>query len=298
MSLGQIVGRRARKQDDKSKKGGQKKQGKKRSLNAKNADKYLLYQKSVQSVDVDVDFLLDTYVAIRGKKPRHLREDFCGTAMLAAEWVSRGESMTAEGFDIDPEPLAWGKKNNIEPLGEAASRVVLHQKDIREEGLKAPDIRTAPNFSYQCLQTRKEMLQYFTLARESLAEDGLFVLDLFGGPDAMMEMEEKTKLKLDGMKFTYVWDQAEYHPASGEYRGAIHFRFPDGSALENAFTYEWRFWFITELKDILYEAGFSYVGTYFEGEDDEDSDEGNGVFEEDDRGDNCMAWIAYLVARR
>jgi len=274
-----------------------KKEGRKRDrrMNAKNADKYELYQRAVNSPEADIEFLLKVYRQLRGRDPKHLREDFCGTAALAAEWLKQGDDFTAEGFDLDPEPLAWGKQHNFAPLGEVAERMTFHQKDVRSPADKRPDICTAPNFSYWLFHERKDLADYFRSAHADLADDGLFVIDLYGGPEAMVEMEELREL---GGGITYVWDQKEYWPASGEYECAIHFRFRDGSELTDAFRYTWRFWHLTELRDLLYEVGFKNVGAYFEGTDEEDGESGDGNFELDERGENCEAWIGYLVASK
>ena len=58
-----------------------------RRLSAGTANRFDLYQRSVNSPETDVDFLIEAYETIRGRKPLHLREDFCGTANLAAEFL-------------------------------------------------------------------------------------------------------------------------------------------------------------------------------------------------------------------
>ena len=108
--------------------------------------------------------------------------------------------------------------------------------------------------------------------RENLADDGIFVMDLYGGPEATVEQEELRSL---GGGIEYVWDQREYLPGTGQFLTAIHFRFRDGSELTNAFEYDWRFWHLGEIRDVLYDAGFSDVTTWFEGTDPEDEDEGD-----------------------
>lgn len=263
---------------------------------AATADRYELYQLAVQSADLDVEFLRDTYRAIRGKHARHMREDFCGTALLCAEWVKLDARNTAEGYDLDPEPLEWGREKNLAPLGPAAERIQLFQADCRSRAKRPVDVRVVQNFSYWILQDRKELLDYFKRARASLAEDGIFVLDSYGGTEATIEVLEERKVEGG---FTYVWDQNVYYPATGEFRCNIHFKFRDGTRMDNAFQYVWRLWGMPETKDLLYEAGFSQVDVYFEGSDEDDPEgEGNGVFEKDPLGENCEAWIAYIVARR
>ena len=260
---------------------------------AATADRYDLYQRAVQSADVDIPFLANLFKRTRGRKALHFREDFCGTGLLSAAWVQQGPAHTAEGFDIDPEPVVWGLAHNFEGLGETAQRYSVHFKDVREPGHRRYDLRVAQNFSYCVLKTRRELLSYFRAARESLVDDGMFVIDLHGGSEATEVMEETKRCG----GFTYVWEQASYWPGTGDYRCHIHFRFPDGTQMQRAFTYDWRFWNLTELRDVLLDAGFSRVDSYFEGTD-EDGESGNGVFRVGTRGENCASWIAYLAALR
>jgi len=257
---------------------------------AATADKYDLYQKAVQSADTDVAWLTRVFRNTRGRRALHFREDFCGTGLLSAHWIRQGSEHTAEGFDLDPDPVAWGLAHNFEPLGEAARRYTVHLKDVRAPGHRKADLRVAQNFSYCVFKTRGEMLGYLRAAREGLVDDGLFVLDLHGGSEATEEMEETRRCG----GFTYVWDQVSFFPGTGEYRCHIHFRFPDGSELKRAFSYDWRMWYLTELKDLLLDAGFARVDSYFEGTDEKGTG-GDGVFRKGLRGENCLSWIAYLV---
>jgi hypothetical protein len=263
---------------------------------ARTADKYELYQLSVQSAENDVEFLSKVYRKFTGKTARHFREDFCGTALLSTEWVKQGPVFTAEAFDLDPEPLAWGWARNVLPLGDDAERLVLHEKDVRAKGKKAADVRVAQNFSYCIFKERATLLDYFKRVRSELAPGGLFAIDIYGGYEATEEMEEERKIEGG---FTYVWDQAEYMPGTGTYTCYIHFRFRDGTEMKRAFTYEWRYWNLPELKDLLREAGFSDVQSWFEQSDDDDDGEGNGEYKRDETGRtcrNCAGWIAYVLA--
>lgn len=269
------------------------KSSKKRRFTAATADKYELYQLAVQSPEEDASFLRRTFQRLRKRKPRLLREDFCGTGALSAAWVRQGPEYRAIGYDLDPEPLAWGREHNLEPLGKALERIRLLQDDARAPG-DPVDVRVAQNFSYWVFTERKELLEYFRVARAGLVDDGIFVIDLYGGSESTEEMEEERKIE-EG--FTYVWDQHAYWPGTGEFVCHIHFRFRDGTRMKKAFTYHWRFWGLTELRDILYDAGFSQVDPYFEGTD-ENGEDGNGIFEKDARGENCASWLAYLVAQR
>jgi len=264
----------------------------KRVFTAKGADKYELYQLSVQSPDEDVKFLTRVYKTFRKKEAQHFREDFCGTGLLMSHWIKRGERFTAEGFDIDPEPVAWGKKKSFEPLGADAERAVFHLKDVREPSKKRPDVRSAQNFSYFVFKERSVLLDYCRKACQDLAPDGVFVMDIYGGPEAMEEMIEEREIE-EG--FTYVWDQDQYWPATGDYRAYIHFEFEDGTKLKKAFRYDWRLWTLPEVRDVLLDAGFSSVVQYWEGTD-EDGESGNGIYRRSAKGENCLAWVTYLVA--
>ena len=262
---------------------------------AKTADKYVLYQRSVQSAEQDVDFLYQTYRDLRNKSPKHFREDFCGTCLMSSHWVRLGKEFSTESYDIDPEPLAWGRENNIKHLGNAAQRLRQFQEDARNPSRQKPDVRCAQNFSYWVFKTRTEMLEYFRQVQTDLAEDGIFVIDLHGGPESHQELEEETEM--DDQSFTYVWDQDSINPITGEATLRIHFRFPDGSEMRDAFIYDWRLWGLPELNDILNEAGFSKVDCYWEGTDD-DGESGNGEFTVSTKGEACLSFVAYLVAQK
>lgn len=262
---------------------------------AKTADKYVLYQQAVQSAEQDVEFLFQTYSALRKTNAKHLREDFCGTCLLSSYWARMGEEFTTESYDIDPEPLAWGLQNNLLPLGDVAERVNQYLEDARTPSRRAPDVRCAQNFSYWIFRTRSEMLAYFTEVYEDLAKDGVFVIDLHGGPESHQELEEETEM--EDKSFTYVWDQDSINPISGEARLHIHFRFPDGTEMTDAFTYDWRLWGLPELTEIMSDAGFKSVDCYWEGTD-EDGESGNGEFTVSTEGEACLSYVAYLVGQK
>lgn len=277
-----------------TKKAKAKKRAKKVALTAATADAMDLYQRAVQSPETDAAFLARVFKQLRGRQARHMREDFCGTGYLMAAWLARHRDNTAEGFDIDPDPVAWGLAHNFEGLEGAAERASIHLKDVREPSHTRPDVRTAPNFSWMIFTERAVMLDYFRSVHADLVEDGLFVLDIYGGPEAFEEMEEVRKVEGG---FTYVWDQKAYDPATGAYHCRIHFRFKDGSELRNVFDYKWRLWTLPEVVDLLREAGFSQVDSWWEGTD-TDGVSGNGIFKRSAKGENCPAWVTYIVAQR
>ena len=232
---------------------------------AETADKFALYEQAVQDPVHDVQFLREAYQRVRGRIPHRLREDFCGSAAVCAQWVQEGEENSAEGFDLDEPTLEWGRQRHLVPLGEAARRVLLHCKDVREKGLHRADVTCAHNFSYQIFFTRKEMIEYIESVYRNLADDGVFVMDMYGGWEATEDLEEER----------YIDDS-------------------DRSELHNAFTYQWRHWGMPEMREILAEAGFERIDAWFE-ELDDDGD-GTGVFSPTETGINCESWLGYLVA--
>ena len=260
---------------------------------ADQADIHELYELSVQNVEHEIEFLQKTFQEIRGRKAYRLREDFCGTASAACQWVRQGEEFQAIGVDIDSDVLEWGRNNRLSRLPSAdQARVQLIESDVMEVETAPVDIAVAFNFSYFIFDTRDKLRSYFQRAHAALKDDGLFFVDMFGGSEAQEETREKTKHK----GFTYVWHQAKFHPVTHFMRCHIHFKFPDGSKLKKAFTYEWRLWTAPEIRELLLEAGFSSATVYWEGEDEDG--EGNGVFTPEDRGEADLAWIAYVVATK
>ena len=73
---------------------------------AERADRHILYQHSVQAPDFEVEFFEDRYKELRGKKPKSMREDFCGTALLSVEWCKAHPKRTALGVDLCQDTLA------------------------------------------------------------------------------------------------------------------------------------------------------------------------------------------------
>lgn len=261
-------------------------------LTAKTADRHWLYENSVQNPEAEVRFIDRVYRSEFGCKPKFLREDFCGTANLSARWVSRRAKNTALGVDNHRPTLDWGLANNIAPLGGKKDRVELVCADVRDVNSPRADVLAATNFSWWGFRTRPELAGYFRNCRESLQDRGMLMLDIYGGPEAqVLQFEER---ECEG--FTYVWDQDVFNPITHEYRCRIHFRFPDGSEMKNAFRYHWRLWSIPEACEILREAGFEKPVVYWEGADRDG--EPNGIFRPSVRGDQSPAWVAYIVAFR
>ena len=267
--------------------------GKPGATMAEMADRHQLYEASVQNVGEECGFITNTFEQLRGRTPLSWREDFCGTAAAACHWATLSPEHTAFAVDLDPEVLDWGRKNRLTRLtSEQQARVQMIESNVLTVDTPKVDALGAFNFSYWIFQTRPLMLEYFARVKDTLKDDGIFFLDAFGGYESMEEMKEKTKYD----DFTYIWEQATYHPVTGEMTCHIHFKFPDKSKLKKAFSYTWRLWTLPEIQELLLEAGFKNPTVYWEGTDKDG--EGNGVFEPDAKGEADAGWIAYIVAEK
>lgn len=261
-------------------------------LTAATADRFRLYEMSVQSAGAELEFIESIYRRRYGRLPRVIREDFCGTANISAHWVVRRPKNVAYAVDLDPEVLAWARQHNGSRLTRRQQeRLHLLQGDVLKVETEPVDIVQAMNFSYFIYKSRRDLLRYFRTVRKRLQPKGLFILDCYGGYDAQDLIEEERPCE----GFNYVWDQAQYNPVTNETKCHIHFEFPDGSKIERAFTYDWRLWTLAEIRETLEDAGFDRSKVYWE-QTDPRTGEGNGIFKPTTTGDVCPGWVAYVVA--
>ncbi|MCC5866708.1 MAG: class I SAM-dependent methyltransferase [Wenzhouxiangella sp.] len=266
----------------------------KRPTMADQADRHELYEASVQDPETELEFVSDTFQALSGRALRRIREDFCGTANTACAWVRQGADHEAIAVDLDREVLAWGRHRHLSAMDDRQrARLNMLEADVLTVETEPVDAVLAMNFSYYLFTSRQTLRAYFERARSALVEDGALFLDAFGGYDAHRELEERTEYD----DFTYVWDQASFDPINHDMTCLIHFEFPDGSRIENAFEYHWRLWTLPEIRELLLEAGFASVTVYWEGTD-EETGEGDGNYTPAETGDADAGWICYLVARR
>lgn len=254
--------------------------------------KYRLYEQSVQCHESDISFLNQEFKNEFGKKPLSLREDFGGTAMLACDWIKQSTDHTAWAIDLDDEPVEYGKKTHHAALTDAEkSRMQYIMGNVLDNREFKSDIVVAFNFSYYIFKKRKQLLEYFRKVREGLNEEGAFFIDLFGGTDARTPLVEETEHD----SHSYYWDCDKYNPITQECLYSIHFKtHHNNKKYRNVFTYDWRMWGLAELRDILEEAGFSKVITFWEGEDGEGG--GNGEFFRTHNAENCESWVTYIMA--
>ena len=257
------------------------------------ADRHELYEAAVQNVAEQCSFIDFIFKQTRGRKALSFREDFCGTASASCEWARFGNAHYAFGVDLDPEVLEWGREHRISELTKLQQqRVSLTCGNVLEVETPLVDVVGAFNFSYWSFATRSDLLRYFKTTHENLVADGMFFLDAYGGADSFTELQEEMAIE----DFIYVWDQARYCPVTGQMQTHIHFEFPDGSSLQNAFSYNWRLWTLAEIREALAEAGFRDSTVWFEFLD--DNGEGLGEWYPESEGDAVAAWVANITAMK
>lgn len=257
----------------------------------KEFDKYEYYQRSVQSPDADAEFLARVYHELReGRQAKVLVEDFCAAFALCCEWVKLHDDNFAIGIDLDPEPVAYGRDHYLTKLqGQQQDRLRVLEANVMDPDLPTGDIIAALNFSYFGFKKRTQLLEYFKSCYNRLDDDGLLILDCFGGSACMEANEHETEHD----DFSYFWDQDSYHPLTNEAQFYIHFKLKGEKKREKVFSYNWRLWSIAEIKDLLEDAGFRQSVVYWEGTD-EDGD-GDGIYSRTEEGEECESYVAYVI---
>jgi SAM-dependent methyltransferase len=253
-------------------------------------DRHRLYERAVQDAPFEVD-LVESILRRNGRPARRLREDFSGTALLAAEWVGRGPDRTAIAVDLDPAVHRWALRHRLSGLGDAAARLRLVTADVRTSPGRGLDAIVAMNFSYSVLKTREALGGYLRRARAALAPGGVVVLDAFGGPRAQKELVERRRIR-GGV--AYVWEQEAFDPITHRLRCAIHFEGPGRRRLRRAFTYDWRLWSLPELTELLGEAGFEAIEVLW----DVSPSAADTRYVPRRHAKARSGWLAYVVGRR
>ncbi len=263
-------------------------------------DRHILYEAAVQEVDDDIRFMRRVFKQHRGRAIRFIREDFCGTARLAARWVVMDPNHQAMGVDIDPEPLEFGRRFHLPSIGDAALRLSLVEADVMACHRPAADAICAFNFSYFLFKSREALRGYFASAHRALKRDGLLFLDAFGGLAAMTTNKDVRSIPdarhPQGPRiapFIYEWEHAHFDVLTHDLTCHIHFELENGDRIERAFTYHWRLWTLPELRELLLEAGFNRVEIYTHGWDREGM--ANNRWRLRKRYENEDGWLAYLV---
>lgn len=279
-------------QSDSSRKQKSKRKG---SKLAEQADKFDCYQKSVQSPEHEIEFFEQAYRDVNRRKPLVLREDFCGTFAVCCEWVKSSPKRTATGVDLCGDTLQWGRDHNLAKLTSSqADRIKLFEQDVRKKNRPQVDVLAAQNFSFWIFKTRPSLLEYLKIARANLKPGGIMIMDMMGGGDCFLEDHTDKRTIGSGKKaFKYHWEQASFNPITSDATFYISFRFKDGSKLKRAFEYQWRFWSILEVRELLEEAGFKESHVYWEEEDENGED--TGTWKRTEKAPSTACWVSYIV---
>tara|TARA_Y100000768_G_scaffold168102_1_gene125871 strand:- start:234 stop:1040 length:807 start_codon:yes stop_codon:yes gene_type:complete len=267
---------------------------KKKKLSARNADINRLYEESVQCTEFEVSFINKLFKKYNNSKCKSLREDFCASALISAEWVQHNKSNTAIAVDLDRNMIKEAKKTSLSRLTiEEQKRMKICYGDSSKYSDDRVDCVLATNFSYFVFKERKRLINYFKHVHKQLRNKGILMLDAFGGYEAHQLLEERTKHK----NFTYVWDQSSFNPITHEIKCYIHFEFPDKTKIMRAFEYNWRLWTLPEIQECLSEAGFKRIDIYMQGWDDKKNEETERFYKVR-KCDADPAWVAYIAARK
>ena len=117
----------------------------------------------------------------------------------------------------------------------------------------------------------------------------MFILDNHGGTEVPVVDSETWRCG----KFKYTWEVTDFDPVSHHILYKIHFLFPDGSRIKDAFIYDWRLWTLPELQELFVEAGFRNVQVLWECTH-RPSGYGNGVMRRVRRSRLEGAWYAMV----
>lgn len=250
--------------------------------------KYFFYEHSVQSPKLHVKLLRKWYKELKGRHPKTLREDFCGTFAISHEFVSCSKDNRAWAIDLDTEPLMYGMRERLlkSPL-ELQNRLELLRQDVRTATRPQVDLAVACNFSFQVFQDEKNLGTYFNAVHRSLNTDGIFILEVAGGPGFIEKTKDYRKVRAGRLSWRYIWDQQFFDPITRRSKYAIHFEPKNAKPMKNAFTYDWRLWTIPELRHHLSEAGFKETCVFWEVAENE--------YVRSESGENDFAWIAHVV---
>src|SRR5947209_10004777 len=109
-------------------------------------DKHVLYEAAVQGADYDLDFMDRVYRRLNGRAFVRFREDFCGTALVAAAWALRRPENRAWGVDLDRATLESARRHRLARMRDAARCGKQLRCDVRTDAALCVDVGS----SYIC----------------------------------------------------------------------------------------------------------------------------------------------------
>ena len=135
------------------------------------------------------------------------------------------------------------------------------------------------------------------------ANDGVEAVHVASGLAPFFEVQRALELleniervlDFEGTRFDVVRANG-FDPASHRLLCRMHFVFPDGSRIRNAFVYDWRLWTLPELREALEDAGFRNLHILWETMDSR-TGMGNGRMRRVERGRMEGAWYAMILCQ-
>lgn len=264
------------------------------------AQRLALYVHAVQHPRAEADLLARIFRRHRRADAERLREDFSGSAALAAAWVASDESRRALAIERHAPTARFAARYVDDLLADRAQDCFVIHDDVMNVTSPKVDIIAALNFSSFIFHTRSKMLAYLKHARKSLRTGGIVVLDLYGGPGAMRVSTQRRQLDPtpEFSRIEYQWEQRSVDLATGKVDCRIHFDLIDTSGhaitARDAFIYEWRLWSPVEMLELLQEAGFAHTQFWCD-HFDEKSQRSDGVYQPVQSLPSREDFIAYAV---
>ncbi len=201
-----------------------------------------LYRWAVQDPETHAIVLRTMYEQLRpGRQPVVLREDFAGTSAESVAWVLLQLRGRAIAVDLDGPTLGWAQRRAVRLLGPLASRIAFVPGDVRSvgpPGVSPADIISVLNYSILYQREPGELLAYLRHAIDSLAPDGILVLNLFGGAPAVQPGTTRHQItplsrlstEVPIPAFEYLWEVRNFDHTSQRLNCCIHFVVPDPAA--------------------------------------------------------------------
>lgn len=278
-------------------------------------DALTLYRWAVQDPETHAVVLGTMYDRMRsGRQPRILREDFAGTSADSVAWVALQRGRRAIAVDIDATTLTWARQRAERMLGPRAGDIEFVQGDVRviqPPEITAADIISALNYSVLYFRKEEDLLVWLRNARRGLADNGVLVFNLFGGPESVRvgthrrQVVPRPRLSSEQSipEFEYTWEVRSYDPVTQFIDCRIHFHcqdadLPDGKReIPDAFQYPWRLWPADELLSACEQAGFSKVELWRHTYDPAQGEAGVFLGSVDPESlSELEKWTAYIVA--
>ena len=239
-----------------------------------------------------IEFVDNRFKALRGRRARLLREDFCGTANVSCEVGFRPPRQRAPSVSISTARCCSGQRSII-CCSSHASPAAADRPTLRKRAIKTyTDQPTSfgNEFRYLAVQGAQGVERYFRRVR-GFAGRGrhpvsrrLWRLRLF-----QREIVEEQEIEEGG--FTYVWGAGEVRACQRQPDLPIHFDFPDGSRLERAFSYDCACG-LPEIRELVGGSRLPQICVYWQGWD--ERQEADGDFKPVSEGEADAGGSSYL----